>query len=91
MMKRLYKAVSAILPILNVLLIVLPLACSLFISDEVLNTKNKVLVLIIVSIIALIVYLVSGRNISMERAQNKLSIEILKGERDITKYRYDMI
>lgn len=91
MMKRLYKAVSAILPILNVLLIVLPLACSLFISDEVLNTKNKVLVLIIVSIIALIVYLASGRNISMERAQNKLSIEILKGERDITKYRYDMI
>lgn len=90
-MKRLHKAVSAISPILNVLLIVLPLACSLFISDEIFTTKNKVLALIIISIIALMVYLVSGRNISMERAQNKLSIEILRGERDITKYRYDMI
>lgn len=83
--------VSTMLPILNTLLIIVPLWCSLFISDEIFTVKIKIFVLIAVAVFALMTYLVSDRNISMERAQNKLSIEILKGERDITRYRCDMI
>ncbi len=89
--KRFHKAVSKILPILNTLLIIVPLWCSLFISDQIFTVKIKIFVLIAVAVCALMTYLVSDRNISMERAQNRLSIEILKGERDITKYRCDMI
>ncbi len=91
MIKRFHKAVSKILPILNTLLIIVPLWCSLFISDQIFTVKIKIFVLIAVAVCALMTYFVSDRNISMERAQNKLSIEILKGERDITKYRCDMI
>lgn len=91
MMKRFYKVLLAFSPILNTLLIVVPLACSFFISDAIFTFRIKMFVLIIVAIIALVTYRISDRNISMERAQNKLSIEILKGERDITKYRCDMI
>lgn len=83
--------VSTMLPILNTLLIIVPLWCFLFISDEIFTVKIKIFVLIAVAVFALMTYLVSDRNISMERAQNKLSIEILKGERDITRYRCDMI
>lgn len=91
MIKRFHKVVSKILPILNALLIIVPLWCSLFISDEIFTINIKIFVLIAVAIFALMASLVSDRNISMERAQNKLSIEILKGERDITRYRCDMI
>lgn len=91
MIKRFHKMVSTMLPILNTLLIIVPLWCSLFISDEIFTVKIKIFVLIAVAVFALMTYLVSDRNISMERAQNKLSIEILKGERDITRYRCDMI
>lgn len=89
MIKKFHKIVSKILPILNALLIIVPLWCSLFISDKIFTIK--IFVLIVVAIIAVMAYLVSNKNISMEQAQNKLSIEILKGERDITKYRCDMI
>ena len=91
MIKRFHKMVSTMLPILNTLLIIVPLWCFLFISDEIFTVKIKIFVLIAVAVFALMTYLVSDRNISMERAQNKLSIEILKGERDITRYRCDMI
>lgn len=91
MIKIFHKVVSKILPILNALLIIVPLWCSLFISDEIFTINIKIFVLIAVAIFALMASLVSDRNISMERAQNKLSIEILKGERDITRYRCDMI
>lgn len=91
MIRRLYKMLSKALPLFYALLVVLPLYCSLFISDEKVTVKNKVCLIIIVAIIALITHLISERNISMERAQNMLSVEILKGERNITKIRYDMI
>lgn len=91
MIKRFHKIVSTMLPILNTLLIIMPLWCSIFISDEIFTVKIKIFVLIAVAVFALMTYLVSDRNISMERAQNKLSIEILKGERDITRHRCDMI
>lgn len=91
MIRILYKMISKVLPLLFSLLVVFPLFCSLFISDEKFTEKNKTVLLIVFAIFTFITYLVSQRNISMERAQNKLSIEILKGERDITKNRYDMI
>lgn len=91
MIRVFHKMISKALPLLFSLLVVFPLFCSLFISDEKVTEKNKTILLIVFAIVTLITYLVSQRNISMERAQNKLSIEILKGERDITKNRYDMI
>ena len=91
MIRRLYKMLSKALPLFYSLLVVLPLYCSLFISDEKFTEENKTFLLIIYAIVTFITYRVSERNISMERAQNKLSVEILKGERDITKNRYDMI
>ena len=91
MIRILHKMISKALPLFFSILVVFPLFCSLFVSDEKFAGKNKIILLIIFAIFTLITYLVSEKNISMERAQNKLSVEILKGERDITKNRYDMI
>lgn len=91
MIRTLHKMISKALPLFFTLVAIVPLFCSLFISDEKFTEKNKTLLLIIYAIVTLITYHVSQKDISIERAQNKLSIEILKGERDITKSRYDMI
>ena len=91
MIRILHKMISKALPLLFSLLVVFPLFCSLFISDEKFTEKNKIFLVAVFAIVTFITYLVSQRNISMERAQNELSIEILKGERDITKNRYDMV
>lgn len=91
MMKRIHEVLSKLMPLLHSSLILLPLGCSLFIGDEKLSPMNKGLIFITVGIIALVTYLVSDKNISMEREQNKLSVNILKGERDLARYRRDMI
>lgn len=91
MMKKIMKFLTKMLPFSHTLLILLPLGCSLFIGDEKLSPINKFLIFIAVGIIALITYLVSDKNISMEQEQNKLSVNILKGERDLARYRRDMI
>ena len=77
MMKKIHKLLSKLLPLLYTSLILLPLGCSLFIGDEKLSPINKVRIFITVGIIAFVTYLVDDKNISMERDQNKLSVNIL--------------
>lgn len=91
MIKGILKFLSKRLPLFYSSLILLPLGCTLFISTEESSKTNKVCIFVIVGIISLITYSVSERNISMERVQNKLSVDILKGERNIAEHRCDMI
>lgn len=91
MFKRLHKALTSMLWLFYTLLIVLPLGCSFFISDEKFTVNKKIGALIVVSVIALITYRISERNNSVERAQNSLSDKILYGEKNVTKIRYDLV
>lgn len=91
MIKRIFKILSKALPFLNMLLIIIPLICSHIIPEEWYTKWMSISLVIIVAIIALITYSVAERNVSIERAQNKLSVEILEGERSITKNRRDLI
>lgn len=91
MMKRIFKIVSKALPFLQMILLIVPLVFSGFFAEDWCTKKNSIFLLAIVAIIALITYSVAERNVSIERAQNKLSVEILEGERSITKNRRDLI
>ena len=90
-MKWIHKALTSMLWLFYTLLIVLPLACSFFVSDEKFTVDKKIGALIVVSVIALITYRVSERNNSVERAQNSLSDKILHGENNVAQIRYNLV
>ncbi len=91
MLKRIHKVLASMLWLFYTLLIVMPLACSFFVSDEKFTVDKKVGALIVVSVIALVTYRVSERNNSAERAQNSLSDIILYGEKNVTQIRRDLV
>lgn len=82
-MKYHHRITSILIPILATLLVILPL---IEIHDD-----YKTIMIIIIAVIALVLNVYSYTNESIEYNNNKLSIEILKGERDITKNRYEQI
>jgi hypothetical protein len=89
MKEKLAKVIFAILPFLYVLIAVIPFGYDLFNGSEV--SAKKIGLFIVVLVIAIVAHVTSHYYGKTERAQNDLSIEILKSEKKITQSRYDMI
>lgn len=89
MKEKLAKAIFIILPFLYVFLVIIPFGYDLFHDSEI--TSEKIGLLIVVLVIAIVANVVSHYYGKVERGQNDLSIEILKSECKVTQARYDMV